>query len=720
MAQPPPAVPSRDSRGRLSHRGATGSVMKSKVPENELLSAYLDGELTASEQADVEQLLAQSAAARQLVDELRALSATLQSLPAHKLEEDLSQEVLQIAGRRMLSVPREPAESADPSGAEAAGETPFWRAVLRRAVSRRNLAWSAVAVAAAILLMVMNPELPREERESREKHVAMAPEAEAPAPAKPSFIGAAEDAKEAMSRRHAMEAKPDGGGAVDSPTAGRAAEIAKTAPLAKALAASKDEPGPAAGERPFARGAALERGRSARAPLTAGIPSPAKLPAAAEAPGAAALPAAVAGQMKAPGEMGGEGVGGFKFGQRQLGTFGGAGSVPVVVGKRSEEPVVVLCELTPEAVRDGAFERIVNLGATVRQDKKASAGGERSVEVELTQAQLDGVLDSLKKQPQLFPLVLTGVVSPDDGIEHKADQLRMPGKGGVQAQGTLREQTTQAMEFPEGQKALEKAPLKTPGAAQVTREPGSGAVRSAYGPAVQQQAMPGGAGWGSGRAGGGGMGQPGPAPGVRQGDFRMQRVSPVERQAGPGGQQAGPTGQPVAPAGQPAGPTAIQQRVQSGPVQNMADQAQTERVNAAERGKEESQPPPASPGGFGGMGGMKAGAERYSDNGVRGVPRKAMKFKAQAPAVQQAPALDYLAGQLDRGEVRLRVLFVLRQLPDTGPAEATIVAKDHAEKADAAKAAAKAAESKPAAESAVPPAAPANPPGPMPARRDSK
>jgi hypothetical protein len=120
------------------------------------------------------------------------------------------------------------------------------------------------------------------------------------------------------------------------------------------------------------------------------------------------------------------------------------------------------------------------------------------------------------------------------------------------------------------------------------------------------------------------------------------------------------------------------------------------------------------------MGGMKAAAERYSDNGVRGVPRKAMKFKAQAPAVQQAPALDYLAGQPGGGEARLRVLFVLRQLPDTGPAEATIVAKDYVEKAGAAKAAAKAAESKPAAESAVPPAAPANPPGPMPARRDSK
>ena len=47
------------------------------VPDNELLSAYLDGEVTAEQQADVERLLAANPAARQLLDELRALSSTL-------------------------------------------------------------------------------------------------------------------------------------------------------------------------------------------------------------------------------------------------------------------------------------------------------------------------------------------------------------------------------------------------------------------------------------------------------------------------------------------------------------------------------------------------------------------------------------------------------------------------------------------------------------------
>jgi len=43
------------------------------VPESELLSAYLDGEVTAAEQARAEELLAADAEARRFVDGLRAL-----------------------------------------------------------------------------------------------------------------------------------------------------------------------------------------------------------------------------------------------------------------------------------------------------------------------------------------------------------------------------------------------------------------------------------------------------------------------------------------------------------------------------------------------------------------------------------------------------------------------------------------------------------------------
>ncbi len=40
--------------------------------QNELLSAYLDGELSPAERAEVEQFLAANPAARKLLEELRA------------------------------------------------------------------------------------------------------------------------------------------------------------------------------------------------------------------------------------------------------------------------------------------------------------------------------------------------------------------------------------------------------------------------------------------------------------------------------------------------------------------------------------------------------------------------------------------------------------------------------------------------------------------------
>ena len=121
------------------------------VPENELLSAYLDGELTAEEQAEVEELLAASPAARQLVDELRALSSSLQALPAYQLGEDLSEQVLRLAEQGKLD--RRAAAEA-PNGAVEEPEEPAWRAAVRRLARPRNWVWAGVAVAVALLLMV--------------------------------------------------------------------------------------------------------------------------------------------------------------------------------------------------------------------------------------------------------------------------------------------------------------------------------------------------------------------------------------------------------------------------------------------------------------------------------------------------------------------------------------------------------------------------------------
>lgn len=70
--------------------------------DQELLSAYLDGELTAAEQARVERLLADDPAYRQLYDELRALRTNFETLPRFTLAKDISSLVLRRAEQAML------------------------------------------------------------------------------------------------------------------------------------------------------------------------------------------------------------------------------------------------------------------------------------------------------------------------------------------------------------------------------------------------------------------------------------------------------------------------------------------------------------------------------------------------------------------------------------------------------------------------------------------
>jgi hypothetical protein len=140
------------------------------VPDTELFSAYLDGELTADEQVRVEQFLAASLEARQLLEELRALGGTLQGLPQEKLGEDLSARVLKVAERRMLlpdRVPDKPpqetgdkpsagraAETLNPTDADSIGWLGIpWREISWRGMfSKRALIWSGVVVATAIII----------------------------------------------------------------------------------------------------------------------------------------------------------------------------------------------------------------------------------------------------------------------------------------------------------------------------------------------------------------------------------------------------------------------------------------------------------------------------------------------------------------------------------------------------------------------------------------
>src|SRR5436305_8428978 len=137
---------------------------------DERISAYLDGGLSADEQSRFEERLAERAEWRQLVEELRALRGSLDLLPRHRLEADFADGVLRRAEREMLTAGDVASGSGSTGGAghtvspvptispaqtvqAAMGESRNWK---RRAL--RPLIYAAVAMAAAVLIMVFNPQ----------------------------------------------------------------------------------------------------------------------------------------------------------------------------------------------------------------------------------------------------------------------------------------------------------------------------------------------------------------------------------------------------------------------------------------------------------------------------------------------------------------------------------------------------------------------------------
>ncbi len=91
-------------------------------PREELISAYLDGELTAEEKHRVERLLTESAEHRQLYEELRALRGTFAQLPRYRLPEDLSQRVLRRAEQELLRRPVADAKGGSGSSGKSAAK----------------------------------------------------------------------------------------------------------------------------------------------------------------------------------------------------------------------------------------------------------------------------------------------------------------------------------------------------------------------------------------------------------------------------------------------------------------------------------------------------------------------------------------------------------------------------------------------------------------------
>ncbi len=159
------------------------------VPDDELISAYLDGELSGEDLSRAEQLLAKRPESRQLLEELSALRASLQGLPKSSLGASFPDRVLRRAEREML----QPRATTSAPASDRRDEFPLPLRSWRR--WQRPLAWSALAIAAGLLIMAFSPE---------QQEIAVAPalpEGELHAPRAPEALA-----------RHESSAPAGGGG----------------------------------------------------------------------------------------------------------------------------------------------------------------------------------------------------------------------------------------------------------------------------------------------------------------------------------------------------------------------------------------------------------------------------------------------------------------------------------------------------------------------------
>lgn len=124
---------------------------------DELISAYLDGELTADEQALVEQKLSESPEHQQMLGELSALRDSFQSLPSFSLGEKFGGRVLRAAERSMLADRPENMESRSEPARDGQAATPAHTAIDHATGDRRGwqLALGSIAAIAALLLLTL-------------------------------------------------------------------------------------------------------------------------------------------------------------------------------------------------------------------------------------------------------------------------------------------------------------------------------------------------------------------------------------------------------------------------------------------------------------------------------------------------------------------------------------------------------------------------------------
>ena len=120
--------------------------------DDELLSAYLDGELSADERAAVEARLATDPAAQQLLHELRSVSQSVQALPTESLGRDLSEEIIRRA-REATPAPAKRASDRKPLPHRTTSRSGDAMPKIRIFNSKRAWIWASMALAAGLLMM---------------------------------------------------------------------------------------------------------------------------------------------------------------------------------------------------------------------------------------------------------------------------------------------------------------------------------------------------------------------------------------------------------------------------------------------------------------------------------------------------------------------------------------------------------------------------------------
>src|SRR3954469_3252026 len=314
--------------------------------DDELISAYLDDELSGEDRAVVERRLAADPAAQRLLHELRMVSQSVQGMPQENLGRDLSATIVELIEQERKPTPS-PTDGSKPGG--SLPRLPVFG-------SRRAWIWASLALAAGVLIMFVE--------RGDEPANKLAPVAQ---PQRSAPVG--QIAENEAAREPSIEANRAGGGGV----LGGGAASPPPNVIASDRRLMKESPSTVApGQAPMS--GQIANGPEAAAPagspgLAASAPGVATTKPISELNGARAGAAGprpsgtISGSSQWAGQVATSGT---------AKSFGGSGGGQAEIKER--EPLVVQVVMSPEAFEKNSFERLLaSNGIEIESDAKKQA-----------------------------------------------------------------------------------------------------------------------------------------------------------------------------------------------------------------------------------------------------------------------------------------------------------------------------------------------------------